>query len=101
MSDDTELTGLVEELVDKGARSAEEIHRSIEQGDFSSLGFLFDWLRSRDGVRALALFDETGLSGADREAIADIYEAVFDHRSFTGRSGTAQVSVATPAASTA
>jgi len=33
------------------------------------------------------LLEPIGLSGADRAAVRDVYDEVFDHRSFTGRSG--------------
>ena len=39
-------------------------------------------------VRALdRLLDETGLLDEERAAVSEIYDGVFDHRSFTGRSG--------------
>ena len=57
---DRGISNLTEQSRLTGMLAATEIHRSIEGGDLSSLGFLFDWLRSRDAIRALALFDETG-----------------------------------------
>ena len=43
-----------------GMLAAAELHRSIDDGDFVSMSVLFDWLRNREEIRALALLDDTG-----------------------------------------
>jgi hypothetical protein len=86
-ADAVERSKLLSALVSRGDR------RIVVRDDEGGLHFHADFAnadRLADALTALGESDAElrDLVAADRQAVLDVYEEVFDHQSFTGRSGT-------------